>query len=145
MDSNLPANKEGRGQEETAIASLELHLNNLDYSNKLKSSCELRMSHREPPTPPSSPIISVALTSSLTSSSSGKKATTSSCHDISRDPSCESLLAGSMVDFEADDHDSQTNFLYVDGYFAPRSRTESTYLRPEELPPMKVHERAMNI
>jgi hypothetical protein len=133
MEANLP---ERRTQEETAMTPLEHHLTNLDYSNKLKSSCELRVS-REPPTPPSSPIISVALPSSLTSSSSGIRATASSCHDISRETSVESLLVGSM-DFEGDDvHDSQTNFLYVDGYFASRSRTESTYLRPDELPPCK--------
>jgi len=34
---------------------------------------------------------------------------------------------------------SQTNFLneYIDGAFGARSRTESSYLRPEELPPSK--------
>jgi hypothetical protein len=115
------------------------HFNNTDSSKKSRLSCESPC--RDPSTFDTSTLqagsgspISVALPSSFTSSSSGKKATTSG-HDISRDPSYESLLGVSM---ELDVDDSQTNFLYVDGSFAARSRTESTYLRPEELPPSKV-------
>jgi hypothetical protein len=96
-------------------------------SNTIRDSNPPRSTTPHPPSP-----ITVVLPSSCTDSEEEK----TSCHDISRDPSVDSLLGVSNMDLEVDE--SETASFCVSVALGERSRTESTYLRPEELPPCKV-------